>query len=88
MTRAAFFVALASVGFAREAMSAATDAINQAIADNVAGPASVTIGGQTVAQKNVRELIDAANHLAGNDGMSQPHRGLRFTKLLSPGGAR
>jgi hypothetical protein len=59
--------------------------VEEAIDRNAKGPASVTVGGQTVTQKSIDELIKADQYLAAKNAASQPHFGLRFTKLIPPG---
>lgn len=51
----------------------------------IAGVASVTIGGQTVATKNLKELREWRDYLASQLAATKPHFGLRMTKLTPPG---
>lgn len=39
----------------------------------------------SVEQQSIPDMIEAAKHLAQNDGVELPSRGLRFTKLVPPG---
>jgi hypothetical protein len=61
------------------------DQVRDAIASSIAGPASVTVDGVTVAQHDPLVATQALEKLAQQNGASLPARGLRFTKLNSPG---
>jgi hypothetical protein len=63
----------------------APESIEDAIEQNALGPASVSVDGQTVVSKNIREQIEADNHLAGKEAAQKAHFGFRFTKLIPPG---
>jgi len=66
---------------------AAPTTIDEAILANALGPASVTnADGQSVSTKDVEQLIEARNALASSNAVSQPHFGLRFTRMRNPGG--
>lgn len=62
------------------------DDISDAIGDTATGPKSVTVGGQTVVQQSVDEQIKAAQFVGAQEAKSKPHFGLRFCKLVPPGG--
>lgn len=62
------------------------DDIADAIAENATGPKSMSVDGQSVTQHSIDDQIKAANHVAGQTAASKPHFGLRFTKLIPPGG--
>lgn len=59
--------------------------VDDAIAATLGGPKSATVDGVSVTQHSLPELIAAAKYLAAQKGAKQPHRGLRFTKLVPPG---
>ena len=61
------------------------ETIEEAIEQNALGPASVTVGGQTVVQKDVEQQIKADEYLAAKQAATKPHFGLRFTKIIPPG---
>ena len=62
------------------------DAVEDAIIENAAGPASVSVSGQTVTAKSADDLIKSANYLAAQAAANnRAHFGLRFTKLVPPG---
>jgi hypothetical protein len=63
-----------------------SDTISEAIVSNVTGPSRVVVAGEEVDAKNVRELIDADNHLAGKAAAAAGRSGLRFFKFVPPGG--
>ncbi len=64
----------------------AQDDIESAIAANAIGPKRVQIGNESVEQQPVADQIAAANFVAGQGAASKPAFGLRFTKLVPPGG--
>jgi hypothetical protein len=59
--------------------------IEQAIEQNAKGPASVTVAGQTVVQKDVDQQIKADEYLAAKRAAAKAHFGVRFTKIIPPG---
>lgn len=61
------------------------ETIEEAIEQNAKGPASVTVAGQTVVQKDVDQQIKADEYLAAKQAASKGHFGLRFTKIVPPG---
>ena len=61
------------------------ETIDEAIEQNAKGPASVTVAGQTVVQKDVEQQIKADEYLAAKAAAAKPHLGLRFTKIVPPG---
>ena len=61
------------------------ETIEEAIEQNARGPASVTVGGQTVVQKDIEQQIKADEYLAAKQAATKPHFGLRFTKIIPPG---
>lgn len=61
-------------------------AIEDTIAANVAKPASVSSDAGSVSQHSLSEQIAADKYLEGKTATSsQPHRGLRLTKIVPPG---
>jgi hypothetical protein len=63
-----------------------TDAeiINAAIVANAQQPKRMRHGGREVEQHALKDLIDAAGHVAGDASADQPHFGMRFVKLVPP----
>lgn len=61
------------------------ETIAEAIQQNALGPASVTVAGQTVVQKDVEQQIKADEYLAAKQAAGKPHFGLRLTKIIPPG---
>lgn len=61
------------------------ESIEEAIEQNARGPASVTVAGQTVVQKDIEQQIKADEYLAAKKAAAKPHFGLRFTKIIPPG---
>lgn len=59
--------------------------LNEAIAENAAGPKRVQGDSGSVEQHSLADQVGAAKHLAADDATAKPHRGLRFTKLVMPG---
>lgn len=60
-----------------------SDAIAQAADDGIA---SVTVDGQTTVTKSIDEQIKAAQFVARETAKDKPGIGLRFFKLVPPGG--
>lgn len=50
-----------------------------------AGPAQVSVAGNSVTAQRVPDLIALENHRAAQASVGQGHFGLRFTKLVPPG---
>ncbi|TWT40502.1 hypothetical protein RAS1_42140 [Phycisphaerae bacterium RAS1] len=61
------------------------DEIKDAIVENAQGPKRVESDGITVEQHALRDQVAADQHVSAQTGAAQAHRGLRFTKLNSPG---
>lgn len=59
--------------------------IEQAIRDNAAAPASITVDGQTVSEHSLPDLIAADKHLAARAAADSPTFGLRFARVVPPG---
>lgn len=62
-----------------------SEEIRQAIEENAKGPKQVSSDGTSVQQHSIDDQIKADRHLAQQDAAKKPRRGLRFTKLISPG---
>lgn len=65
---------------------AAPDNIPDAIEQNALGPKRVQVGNESVEQHSIQEQIDADNHQAAKAAGGRSHFGLRFTKIIPPGG--
>ena len=62
--------------------------IKTAIGDSAKdGIKSATSDGVTTTMDSLKDRIAAERYLAENTAVDKPHRGLRFTKLRSPGTA-
>jgi len=61
------------------------DALDNAVEAAFTKPKVRTINGRTVVERDIADLLEARDAVASVDAASQPHRGLRFTKLISPG---
>jgi|694.fasta_scaffold07497_5 hypothetical protein len=59
---------------------------DQQIADAAAQPQSMSVDGVNVAQRSLKELMDAQDNLSQKNA-EKPRRGLLFSKLI-PGSAR
>lgn len=60
---------------------AAPTTIDEAIEANALGPASVTVAGQTVVQKDIGQLVEADEHLKGKEAQTRPGLGIRLQKI-------
>lgn len=61
------------------------DEILQLMADNLLGPKSTTVDGQTVVARDAKDFLDAAAALAGIEATEKAHFGLRFSQFVPPG---
>lgn len=63
--------------------------ITDAMETNAAGPAKVTVDGESVEQHSLKDLIEADRYLASRTAVTSTaantRRGLRFNKLTPPG---
>jgi hypothetical protein len=62
---------------------------NEAIEEAIVGGVKRTredANGQEIESHSIRDMIAGANHLANTNAASKNHMGLRFTKLIPPGG--
>ena len=61
--------------------------IQQAIEEAaIDGIQSSSIDGMSATAMSIDDQIKAAKYLAGQQAAGQPHQGLRFIKLVPPGG--
>lgn len=63
-----------------------TDNLNDTIRQNAQGPAKAAGDSGSVEQHKLSEQIEADRYLASKDAAKQPRRGLRFNKIVPPGG--
>lgn len=61
------------------------DEIYEAMADNLLGPKSVTVDGQTVTARDADDFIKAANAVSAIEAVNRAHHGLRFSQFVPPG---
>ena len=60
--------------------------ILEAIDTNAKGPASATVGGDSVTAKDISQLIEADRYVKANTSAStNPQFGLRFASMKPPG---
>lgn len=59
--------------------------LEQAIADSLLEPKSVTVDGQTVQGRDARELIEADRYLASKKAARRPGGGIRITPMEHSG---
>lgn len=60
--------------------------LTDTIETNAEGPKRVTGDTGSVEQHSLQDQIAADRYLKGDEGAEKAHRGLRFTKLVMPGG--
>lgn len=65
-------------------MATPTD-IDEAIAQALLLPESVTEAGRTITERPLKDLLDARDRESGNVAAEKNHFGLRFIKLIPPG---
>jgi hypothetical protein len=62
------------------------DAVKAAlITAAISGVASVTVGGETVQNQNLKQLQDLLAMIQSDLASSQPRGGMRFVKTIPPG---
>jgi len=62
---------------------AAPTTSQEALDQATLGPKAATVAGQNVVQRDLQELREQANYDATQTAAdTQPHRGLRFTRLI------
>lgn len=59
--------------------------IDQAIAENAAGPAKASVDGQSVEQHAIRDQIEADRYLESKKASRKRGMGIRFLRLSPPG---
>lgn len=59
--------------------------LEQAIRDNVAQPAKVSVDGQSVEQHPLKDQIEADRYLASKAAARKPGLGIKFAKIVPPG---
>lgn len=59
------------------------DHVNQALTENAAGPKRVQVANQSVEQHSLKEQIEAAHHVAGQQAKSRSDLGIR-TRAITP----
>lgn len=59
--------------------------LSDVIQQTAAGPAAVTIDGNSATAQDLLKQIEADKYLASRAAVRQVHRGLRFTKMAAPG---
>lgn len=62
-----------------------SDDILDAAAEAATGPKSVTVDGQTVVARDIKDIKEAADLEAGRTAATKPHFGLRFSRQVPPG---
>ncbi len=68
-----------------ESESTSESTVDDAIAEVISGPQSSTVDGVTMSEFSPSELIAAARFLAAQKASKKPHRGIRFSKIVSGG---
>ncbi len=63
-----------------------TPNLEQAIADNAAGPAKASVDGQSVEQHAIRDQIEADRYLESKRATRRRGRGIRRFKIVGGGG--
>ena len=58
------------------------DDLEDEIRENAAGPAKASGDAGSVEQHKLQDQIAADKHLAGMKAVANPHRGLRFNKIV------
>ena len=60
--------------------------VEAALADNAAGPQSISVDGQTATNHDISKQIEAIKYLGNQEAVRSTNRGIRFNKI-TPGGA-
>lgn len=58
--------------------------LSDTIESAAGGPQTVSVDGLTTTQRSIPDLVQADQYLNARDAAAQPHRGLRFTRILAP----
>jgi hypothetical protein len=61
------------------------ETIADAIRENAAGPVKASGDSISVEQHSLQDQIAADSYLASKAAAKQPHRGLRFSRIVPPG---
>ena len=61
------------------------ETIADAIRENAAGPVKASGDSISVEQHSLQDQIAADRYLASKAAAKQPHRGLRFSRIVPPG---
>jgi len=59
--------------------------LDDAIAENAAGPAKASVDGQSVEQHSLPDVIEADRYRESKNASRKPGMGIRFAKLVPPG---
>jgi hypothetical protein len=62
------------------------DDINDQIAENALAPKKTQVGNQSIEEYGIDELIKASNHVAAKNAGSVVGFGIRYAKMIPPGG--
>lgn len=62
-----------------------TPDLDQAIAENAAGPAKASVDGQSVEQHPLPDVIEADRYRESKKASRKPGIGIKFAKLVPPG---
>lgn len=62
---------------------ATSEEINDAIAENAMGPASVSVDGTSVNALDISKQIEAARYLKAQEAADKNHFGLRFVRMVT-----
>ena len=62
-----------------------TSDLDQAIAENAAGPAKASVDSQSVEQHPLSDVIEADRYRESKKASRKPGIGIRFAKLVPPG---
>jgi len=65
--------------------SSDTPDLDQALAENAAGPAKASVDGQSVEQHPLPDVIEADRYRESKKASRKPGIGIRFAKLVPPG---
>lgn len=65
----------------------APETIADAIEQNALGPKAASGDSGSVEQHSIQEQIAADRYVASKQAMTRAHRGLRFNKIVPPGGS-
>ena len=66
-------------------METPTNNLDQAIADNAAGPKRAQGDAGSVEQHSLKDQIDTDRYLASKEAAKRPDRGIRISRLIPPG---